>query len=556
METGPVDVERAATPSAFEWWPRGRLAADRVREVLARLRPHAVEPEPYVAGETRLRPLLMRPAVLGFAAVVAIVVGASQPSSPFTLTQMPGSWFFGIPPRPLVLGAAVPQGQNAFVGVLLFYVGMALMLRAWYEILRVTARHPGVPVRKLVPVFVAWALPLLVVAPLLSRDVYSYVAEGEMMSHGISPYSYGPGVLGVNSWVTMVSPLWQNVTSPYGPLFMSAAGATVSLSGHNLLASIVGMRLLALAGVVLMAIFLPRLARSYGFDGSTAFTLAILNPVVLVNLIGGAHNDALMLGLMVTGLSLARSGRHVLGAVIVTLAACVKVPAAVGLVYIAWEWLGDGAMWRDRIRPMISTLLVGGVVMLAVTEVVGLGWGWLGALGNPDTLLYWTTPATFGAIVSGSVLHAFGLPHPQRGLLTMTRLAGALAAGVLGLRLLLRSTSRTSGRALGLTLLFVVILGPVIEPWYIAWGIVLLAAVAEGRTRTFLVVLSCVFSFLGLPGGSTLVNEIGLVNPVLVAGAALPLLAIGGLLLSARVRRLLACTGQTIPQPVPEGSTV
>ena len=45
-------------------------------------------------------------------------------------------------------------------------------------------------------VFALWIVPLLIIAPLFSRDVYSYVAQGEMMSHHISPYHYGPGVLG------------------------------------------------------------------------------------------------------------------------------------------------------------------------------------------------------------------------------------------------------------------------------------------------------------------------------------------------------------------------
>ena len=46
-----------------------------------------------------------------------------------------------------------------------------------------------------------WILPLLVVAPLFSRDVFSYAAQGEMMSHHINPYHYGPGTLGSGPYV-------------------------------------------------------------------------------------------------------------------------------------------------------------------------------------------------------------------------------------------------------------------------------------------------------------------------------------------------------------------
>ncbi len=313
MQTRPVDGELegpyGAAPLFSAGPPSGRrftAPAARLRTFWRRLAAPPAAVEPYVEGVTRLRPLLWKPAVLGFLAVVAIVIGASEPTSPFTLTKVPGSWYFGIPPRELVPGVTAPPGQGLFVGLVLVYAGMALMMRAWYDIYKVTTSHPGIPVRKLVPVFVIWVLPLLVVAPLFSRDVYSYAAQGEMMSHRINPYSYGPAVLGVNSWVAPVDPLWQNVASPYGPLFLGAAGAIVSLTGHNELATVVGLRLLALLGVVLVAIFLPRLARSYGYDSSTAFTLAVLNPLILLHLVGGAHNDALMLGLLVAGLSLDR----------------------------------------------------------------------------------------------------------------------------------------------------------------------------------------------------------------------------------------------------------
>jgi alpha-1,6-mannosyltransferase len=471
-------------------------------------------------------------------AMAMIVVGVSQPTSPFTLTQVPGSWYFGIPPRALVSGLTRPPGQDLFVGVVLVYAGMVIMMRAWYDLYKVTVKHPGLPVRKLVPVFAMWALPLLIVAPIFSRDVYSYAAQGEMMSHGINPYSYGPAVLGVNNWVNPVDPLWQNIASPYGPLFVGAAGAIVSITGHHELAAVVGMRLLALLGVVLVAVFLPRLARSYGYDASTAFTIAVLNPLVILHLIGGAHNDALMLGLLVAGLAMARSGKPVVGVVLVSLAACVKIPAAVGIVYIGWEWLGDGASRTERIRPVVSALLIAAVVTEIVTAVVGLGWGWVRALGNPDSVKSYLDPATAIGLLGGRVLQELGLGHYSGDALTLVRGVAMMAAAVIGLRLLLRSNRRTSGRAIGLTLLAIAVLGPVTQPWYLTWAIVVLAAVAAPRLRACLIALSCGASFLGLPGALTLVRELTVANPLLVAAASLALVAIAVLIVAPTLARV------------------
>ena len=74
----------------------------------------------------------------------------------------------------------------------------------------------------------------------------------------------------------------------------------------------------------------PRIARATGVDPVAALWLGVLNPLVLIHLVADAHNDALMLGLMMAGLALALERRPAVGAVLVTLAALVKAPAGAG----------------------------------------------------------------------------------------------------------------------------------------------------------------------------------------------------------------------------------
>ena len=82
-----------------------------------------------------------------------------------------------------------------------------------------------------------------------------------MMSRGINPYLFGPGMIGVNAFSGLVDKLWANVTSPYGPLFLWIAGVNATVVRHNELLAVVGFRLLAFIGVLLIAFFVPRLAR-------------------------------------------------------------------------------------------------------------------------------------------------------------------------------------------------------------------------------------------------------------------------------------------------------
>ncbi|MGH9018489.1 MAG: polyprenol phosphomannose-dependent alpha 1,6 mannosyltransferase MptB [Acidimicrobiales bacterium] len=466
--------------------------------------------------------LLVRPAVLGFVAVCAITVGVLQPDSPFIL-KMPGAWFFGVP-------ASTPQGDHPspglFFGLVAVYGGLVLLMRVWIGLIRTLAQRPGIPVRKVMAVCALWIVPLLVVAPLFSRDVYSYAAQGEMMSHHINPYDYGPGVLGAAPSVSLVDPLWLNTPAPYGPLFMQIDGILTSLSFHHELPDVLLLRLLAIVGVGLMALGIADLARSYGRDPAYVLTLAILNPITVLHLVGGAHNDAIMLGLLVCGIAVARRGRPVAGIVLCSLAAAIKVPAAIGILYIAWEWMGSGIPLRSRIRPLLTAGLISGAIMGALSLLTGLGWSWVLNLGAPGTVRSWVAPATGAGIVLTDAGHLVGVGVSLHTMLSVTRAIGLTAALIIGLWLLWRSERIGWLQAIGLTLVLVVVLGPVVQPWYLSWGLVLLAPVATGRIRSLIIGLSVSSAFVGLPGGARLLTDLLHADPLQVAVALLVCLGI------------------------------
>ncbi len=463
---------------------------------------------------------LVGPAVLGFIATLLIAVGVSQPSSPFVLKQ-PGAWFFG------VTTSGGQSSNGVFFSLVCVYGGLVLLVRVWLGLVRSLSQTPGVAIRKLAWLLVIWAIPVLVAPPLFSRDIYSYAAQGEMMSHHISPYQYGPSVLGLGSiFIKHVDSLWLSTPSPYGPLFLQTTGALTSLSGHNLLVDLVMMKLLALGGVILIAVALPSLARSMGRDPAKAFGLAVLNPATILHGVGGAHNDVLMAGLLVAGLALAKRNRPVLGILLCALAASVKVPAALGIVYIGWDWISPHASIRERVRPVVTAVLIGSTVMGALSLVSGLGWGWLGNLTSPGSVRSWLAPATGSGIFLTDVIHVLGIHVGEQSVLSVTRMVGVVAALAAGLWLLLHADKKGSLRAIGLTLLLVVVLGPVVQPWYLLWGLVLLAPVAVGWLRRLLIISSGAAVFLGLPGGVALLHDFRYSNRLYVAVALLVLLAV------------------------------
>jgi len=500
----------------------------------------AFEADPAPGEEIDTRGLVLRPALLGFVAVLAVAIGASMPSSPFKL-EMPGVWFFGEP------STATPSHWGVYFSLAAVYGGLLMFMRVWWGMIRLYRSRRGVPVRTMMGVFTLWSLPILVIAPLFSRDAYSYAAQGEMVSHHMNPYLYGPFELGNNAYTAPVDPLWGNAPAPYGPMFLQLDGFFARITFHNELATIVLLRLLALVGVLLIGACVPRLARLYHRDGAELFTLMVLNPVTIFHLIGGAHNDALMLGLLVAGLTMAKEKRPIVGIVLCALATAVKAPAALGILYIGWSWLGTGVPVKDRIRPVVTAGLIGLGVLGFFSHVSGLGWGWVSILGTPGVVRSWASPTTGIAFLVNGIAHVAHIGIGVGGVLSVCRFLGMVAAAVSGVWLLLNSDRIGTLKALGTTLLLFVLLGPVVQPWYLSWGLILLAPVALGQLRSLVIGLSMVTAFIELPGGTQLVTTLFHGDPLLIVLTLLWLLIVLTVPLSSWDRRTPAVSRDSSP---------
>ena len=465
---------------------------------------------------------LWKPGLLGFVALVAIAVGSSFSNSPFKL-EMPGTWLFGVP----TANTAATDHENQtllMLGLLLVYGGLVLLLRVWVQLSKALRARPGAPIKSLMWILALWVIPMLIVAPIFSRDVFSYAAQGEMVSHHISPYIYGPFTLGSGPYVNPVDPLWGNTPAPYGPLFMIVDGFLATVTFHKAVATVIALRFLELASVALLAYCIPKLARSFNRDAGQAFVLAVLNPIVVLTLVGGAHNDAMMVALLVAGLTAARLKHPVWGFVLCALAAAVKAPAALGILYLGWEWLGTGIPFRQRLRPIAISGVIAAGVLGALTLISGLGLGWVGNLLTPGTVKSWDAPATGIGMALTGLAHVVGIAVGQGGILSITRMIGLLVSVCIGIWLLKESDRIGELNAIGLTLLLFVVLGPVVQPWYLTWGLILLAPVAEGRVRTTLIALSVISPFVGLPGGHELLVQLVHASPIDIAITLIALL--------------------------------
>ncbi|TDO37847.1 polyprenol phosphomannose-dependent alpha 1,6 mannosyltransferase MptB [Paractinoplanes brasiliensis] len=209
------------------------------------------------------------------------------------------AWLGGAtnPWQPTITPGTIFAGDNGVLLPVSWLAGTGLLIAAWVLGVRLqkTARWSYVTA-------LLWMAPLLAFLPLGSYDAYSYACQGWQQGAGLDPYAGGVDLLGC-PWADAVAPTWRDAPAPYGPLFLVLAGVAAQTGG--LTGTLIGLRVIALFGVALIAVALPVLARRGGVPLGRAAWLVLACPLVPIHLISGAHNDALMIGLMTAGLALA-----------------------------------------------------------------------------------------------------------------------------------------------------------------------------------------------------------------------------------------------------------
>lgn len=426
-----------------------------------------------------------------------------------------GALYIGARPSAVpIVGRLVDFPVAALAGAL---VGMGLLAIAWLMLAALAVPDGGARfgVRKLYRTLALWAAPLLVVPPMFSDDVYIYVAYGATADQGLDPYALGPvDALGPDHELARnVSGYWQHSPAPYGPVFITIAQLINRAAGGEVIASIALHRVVELLGIALIAWALPRLVRRAGGSAPAAVWLALLNPLVLLHLVAGMHNEALMIGLALAGTELAlgavaaeRLGypRLAGGVGLITMAASVKLPAVVALAVVgtmmARRW---GGRWPQLVATGGATLAVFAGLSVALSFGIGRGLGWLGGLNTPGEVNSWLAPTNQLGFLAGGIGAVFGADITQSAI-SVGKLLGAVVALIVGSVLVARLLRGRLEPVTGLGLLFTVavVCGPVVQPWYLLWCVIPLAACAlpEPRVR-LLAVLSAALSLIVPPLG-------------------------------------------------------
>ncbi len=209
---------------------------------------------------------------------------------------------------------------------------------------------------------------LVLIPPLLSKDVFSNIYYGRIkVVYGANPYTVSPQRFIGDPIMAFTSTYWKNTTIVYAPLYTIFSMGLSRLAGQGITAEIYAhkgaMAFFHLANTLLIWRFLGRF---YPERQRLGTMLYAWNPLVLIEAIGGAHNDIMMAFFALLGLVLVFYDHPYLGVASLTLSAMVKYVTAFLLFSLLFYLVSSRGLWRERLKILLHSLLIITVIVVAL----------------------------------------------------------------------------------------------------------------------------------------------------------------------------------------------
>ncbi|HKE52436.1 MAG TPA: polyprenol phosphomannose-dependent alpha 1,6 mannosyltransferase MptB, partial [Actinomycetes bacterium] len=231
-----------------------------------------------------------------FCCVGLLGPSAAQPPLPQRRSWLPPYWI-SADPSPWLVTALL------LTAIALGIAGLALGLRAlaggWRP-------DPG----RLSLLGLLAAVAMILVPPMGSADVLVYAAYGRIASLGGDPYRQTASDLAAagDPIGHAVEAPWQHTTSIYGPLGTAEQWLAARLGDGSTHATVFALAVFGALAFVLTGLILDRLAATRSADPTAARArvglLWSLNPLLLYEVVNGAHIDSIGILFAVAGVAL------------------------------------------------------------------------------------------------------------------------------------------------------------------------------------------------------------------------------------------------------------
>lgn len=332
-----------------------------------------------------------------------------------------------------------------------------------------------VTVRELAPAIVVLTVAAWTLLPANSSDILEYLGLGRLAGvYGLNPYThtYSEITDAFSSYVTWDDPM------PYGPPMLPLFVGAALLSVRHVLLGIYGLKLAWAALHLLNSWLVYRIALSLTDDAACALFAFGCNPLILIELVGNGHNDALPI---LCGLCAVLAVQRRRGATALLVAFIGAVMKLAGIVWVAAviALLVRRKAWR--------ALLWGSTACAAAALVVALWPGCLGALTVLNSQWHYSEDSLHTIIIDRAVAiwsHVSSAADYDRVFDTDRLIATPAFLVFLVWRLRrIRDVGSLVGESGVVFLVLLLLYAVSIGPWYFTWVLPMAALAGSARVR-------------------------------------------------------------------------
>jgi hypothetical protein len=304
--------------------------------------------------------------------------------------------------------------------------------------------------------------------PLLSTDVFNYVDVARLFGrYHLDPYVFTPRAARHDPVFVFVH--WRTSVTDYGPLFTLAARPLGLLTVPQALWTFKAVAGLASLGCTAL---IGWIAHRRGSSAARAVAVFGLNPVMLVWTVAGAHNDLLMMLVVLGGTALLLAERPLTAGGTLVAAAAVKLSAGIAIPFLV-----------ARRAPGRLRLLAGVAIGAALVVAIAFSVFPDHTLGMFTQLREQQRLIDVGSLPRG-VAYALGWPDVTPKEMRMLHVGVVIVIAGLLVHVLRGGDPLP---AAGWAMLAVVATSSFLLPWYLAWPLAFAAASGSWR----LVIATC-----------------------------------------------------------------
>lgn len=263
-----------------------------------------------------------------------------------------------------------PKGPALVLNIILFLVSLAV---AGYAYVKVVLRRDGwdLDLGQVKKLAVITAIIAVFMMPMLSNDVFSRLAYGDMLTKGMNPYSR-PELLKDSIYAPLIGACWAKAPCVYGPMTVLIDSAAALAGRHSLAAALAVLDIFQLVFMLLFILSAWRYfadeeaARKDAGLPSPAFNkaaLVMLAPLVWLMGLGQDHNDIIAGAFLMLALLLMRRGKFTAASLPLIMAVQTKLYVIIAIpLFLILAWSALKPEWKKLAAVLGKSLAIAAAV--------------------------------------------------------------------------------------------------------------------------------------------------------------------------------------------------